>query len=125
MTADDGPPIQAAPDWHTSELPVRNAAAVVLYDETRAVLIARRSPTLDEFPGVWSFPSVYERVGAPLWESLAQMLGGELNLAVTAGRLVFRRGGLRPRWRIVMHLFEAYRASGPAVVGSKYDAVRW
>jgi hypothetical protein len=118
-------PIVYAPRTRASVLPVREAAAVVLLNEKAQVLTVRRSEALEQFPGSWSFPSVYRRPGQALFESLRSGLEEWLAIDIEEARLIARRMGLRADHRILMHLFETRLAGEPRLVSSKYAAWRW
>jgi len=130
----DVPPVIYAPDArdeddHRHVRPARNAAAIVVNDagckNAAAILIVRRSLSLPEYPGAWSFPSIYERDDMDLLEWLEAMLREELSIEVDAPRLIARRMASRPEWRILLHLYAARRLTGPILRGRKYDSVKW
>jgi hypothetical protein len=108
-----------------SSLPVRSAAAVVIHNEARHVLIARRNISVEEFPGVWSFPSAYEYNGRDAVDRLCTMVEEEFSLKLSGARLIARRMAARPRWRILMHLYLADYIGVPRISGKKYDCIRW
>lgn len=106
-------------------LPERKAAALVLLDDSGLVLLVRRNRDMVEFPGVWSFPSVYERPGCGLCDLLRSMLNAELAVKVEDMMLIASRMGVRPQRRISMHLYLARATSVPRLTGGKYDAWDW
>ena len=125
MTSSDLPPIVSDQSAVENDLPVRNAAAVVITNDIGLVLLARRNLLLPEFPGVWSFPSIYERDGQGLWPSLASLIHQELGLELDGDQLIGRRLGQRREHRILMHLYLARAVGLPTRRGQKYDDLLW
>jgi ADP-ribose pyrophosphatase YjhB (NUDIX family) len=111
-----------------SALPIQRAAAVVVYHHSNQVLLARRSSSVDEFKGVWSFPSSFipntepdERIPEILTSKLKEWFG----LEISALELIGKRMGIRPQWRLLMFLYRAEAQSDPVLQTPKYDLVRW
>lgn len=125
MSAQPEPAIVWSASALASDLPVRNAAALVLLNDSGLVLLVRRNRNLTEFPGVWSFPSVYEQPGCGLRDMLLFMLRAELGVEVEGMVLTARRMGVRPQRRILMYLYLARAVSAPQLIGEKYDAYDW
>lgn len=110
----------------TSTLPIRKAAALVVHSANNKVLVVRRSQIVDEFKGVWSLPSSFidnhdENIAITIQERLKLWL----DLDITNMRLVGKRMGIRPRWRLLMYLFLAESINEPAIQTNKYDAFKW
>lgn len=109
-----------------SQLPVRNAAAMVVYNQEGKVLIVRRGLQVDEFKGAWSLPSSFiETHDENIAKTLQEKLQSWLSIEVANIRLIGKRMGIRPKWRLLMHLYLADIVNDPIIQTPKYDAFRW
>jgi hypothetical protein len=112
----------------SSGLPLRLAAAVAISDPEGQVLLVRRGPMVDEFPGKWSFPSAFVDGGASHSEVpsiLAGKIDSWLGLDLPSLKLLKIRDGVRPGWRLRMHLYGAVSKQTPRIQTPKYDAIMW
>lgn len=112
----------------SSGLPLRLAAAVVVSNPERQVLLARRSRMVDEYAGMWSFPSTFIDGGTPDGQIaliLAGKVGSWLGLDLPSLELLKVRHGIRAAWRLRMYLYGAVSWQVPLLRTAKYDAVQW
>jgi hypothetical protein len=113
------------PDTPDGPLPIRHAAAIVVHDVKGLVLIGRRNHALEEFGGVWSFPSIFVEQEADCASTLAARLDEWFAMRVANMRPAGQLLGMRPRWRLMMHLFTADAINGPVLRTEKYDRIDW
>ena len=110
----------------TSSLPIRKAAAIAVSNNDQKVLIVRRSNIVEEFKGVWSFPSVFiEDDDDDILGTITKRLMDWLALEIIDVKLAGKRMGIRPKWRLLMHLFVARNLNEPVIQTEKYDAFNW
>jgi|SRR5450759_5124267 ADP-ribose pyrophosphatase YjhB (NUDIX family) len=109
-------------------LPLRLAAAVVISNPEHQVLLARRSRMVDEYAGMWSFPSSFIETGTP-GDQIPRIMAGKvaswLGLSLPSLELLKVRDGIRAAWRLRMYLYGAVSLQAPLLLTAKYDAVRW
>ncbi len=108
-----------------STLPIRKAAAIAISNEQGQVLIVRRSNVVDEFKGAWSFPSTFVSDSEDVWKKLQDRLKEWLSLQVSDVQLIGKQMGIRPQWRLLMHLFLAKCINDPVIQTVKYDSFQW
>ena len=122
------PEIVYASDVTESTLPVRSAAAIVIYNEERKILLAKRSQFVGEFKGVWSLPSKFipEKVNEnQTAKILSQSLQEWFSIPLDETALVGRRMALRKEWRLLMHLFKTQINFTPKLSTDKYEDLKW
>ncbi len=109
-----------------SSLPIRKAAAIVVRNNQNKVLIVRRSNVVEEFKGVWSFPSVFIADNDDnIPKTLTERLENWLVLKVGHTKMIGKRMGIRPDWHLLMHLFLAEKFNDPVIHTDKYNAIKW
>ena len=112
----------------SSRLPLRRAAAVVISNRERQVLLARRNQMVEEFPGVWSFPSTFIDTVTPDRQIQVVMAGkvdSWFKLKLPSMDLLKIHHGIRPEWRLDMYLYGSVSSQIPLLRTAKYDAVQW
>lgn len=109
-----------------SDLPIRKAAALTVCNTEGKVLIVRRSQIVDEFKGAWSLPSSFiDTNDENIAKTIQERLRSWLDLEVVDICLIGKRMGIRPKWRLLMHLFLAESTAEPSLQTDKYDSYKW
>lgn len=112
----------------STRLPLRRAAAVVISNPERQVLLARRTRLVDEYPGVWSFPSTFIDADTPddqIQVVMAAKVDSWFGLKLPSVELLRVRRGMRAAWRLDMYLYGSVSWQIPLLRTAKYNAVQW
>lgn len=125
---DESVPLRSDPEASGSNLPIRRSAAIAIANPDGQVLMLKRSEWVDEFKGVWSFPSTFVTNNIQddqLVSFLLERIAGWMDLHVENIVLVARRMGIRPRWRLLMHLYTGFSRTAPILHSEKYESYQW
>lgn len=122
------PPIIFDINTKKSTLAIRNAAAIVIYNKQGKVFLARRSQIVEEFKGVWSLPSKFienNNTKKQMEDVLKLHLHQWFKIEISNISMIGRRMALRPKWKLLMHLFKADLINTASLSTNKYDLIDW
>ena len=115
------------PDVVNSELPLKLAASIAIFNKEGMVLIAKRAEWVSEFKGVWSLPSkfIQNSDSNQMNQTIQSHIQNWFSIKLPLPHLAVRRIAARKHWNLQMNLFISKTNDIPVIQTNKYTDFAW